>query len=623
MAIVAVGAVAASVATLYAVHQWNARWVAHSRTVARVARDLRVATVDGERTARASAGSSALRIAPSADSARRSTRALADTLARFTADNPAQHRAAEQIRAAVERWDSAATTVQPRRGPGPIAAEAWSASAGRVTEIERAEGAFLQAEDLLYAQRLRRERVWQVATLVTVLAELTALTLVLLRFRRQLVAEAVREVDQQAQLEEQAIELEAQASELEEANADLSRAAGEASLARGVTESIVREQQALIRALPDTVLVFDRSGRMLKVESTAGTLLSRPPEAMLGRSLHELLPQETADRCLAAIHEALGEQHLVEVEYDVSHADRVVSWAATASPMGRGIVVWVARDITDRRAHELQQRQRHKLEAIGQLAGGVAHDFNNMLTAIRAYAQLALGEVDAASAVADDLREIDSAATRAAALTRQLLAFSRNQALQPRFVTLAEVVAGVERMLQRLLVGDVRLCLERSPDDGLVYLDPGQIEQVVMNLAVNARDAMPEGGELRIETSATILTEPYHRDAFEIPPGDYATLTVEDEGTGMTPETLARIFEPFFTTKAVGRGTGLGLATVYGIVQQSGGHLAVETAVGKGTRFTVYFPHTAPELLEQAPSVAARSSPSAPVPPIPRAEQRS
>ncbi len=249
-----------------------------------------------------------------------------------------------------------------------------------------------------------------------------------------------------------------------------------------------------------------------------------------------------------------------------------------------------AQDITVQRQLEEQLLQTGKMEAIGQLAGGVAHDFNNLLTVIRGYGDLLQKQSDLAAASRDQIAEILEAARRASELTRQLLAFGRGQVLQLRNVNLNRVVEGIESLLLRLIGEDLELRVVRAPGLGLVKADPGQIEQVIMNLAVNARDAMTTGGRLTIETANTDLTEDEAGQHGIVAAGHYVMLAVTDTGAGMDQETVARAFEPFFTTKDPGQGTGLGLAMVYGIVKQSGGDIHVFTEPGHGTTFKIYFP---------------------------------
>lgn len=258
------------------------------------------------------------------------------------------------------------------------------------------------------------------------------------------------------------------------------------------------------------------------------------------------------------------------------------------------------------RATEVQLRHAQKLEAVGQLAAGVAHDFNNVLAVIMLNAQMIADGIRSGTPEIADAEEILSAAKRAADLTRQLLAFGRQQIFQLRVVDLNDVVAGVEKMLRRLISEDIEVRVVRGVALGKVEIDVGQMEQVIMNLAVNARDAMPEGGRLTIETSNVELSEEEAAARVDVKPGPYVLLAITDSGTGMDKETQTRIFEPFFTTKEIGRGTGLGLSTAFGIVRQSGGHIFVDSEVGVGTTFRIYLPRTERPSSLQAPLVPMR-----------------
>jgi two-component system, cell cycle sensor histidine kinase and response regulator CckA len=249
-------------------------------------------------------------------------------------------------------------------------------------------------------------------------------------------------------------------------------------------------------------------------------------------------------------------------------------------------------NVTERKRLESHFRQAQKMDAVGQLAGGVAHDFNNLLTVITSYSQMLLAELPPDSPACADVHEISRAAQRAALLTKQLLAFSRQQVLRPQLLALNTIVEGVERMLRRLVREDIAIVTKLEPELGTVEADPGQLEQILMNLVVNARDAMPNGGELRIETANVELDSEYTRRAADhaLVPGPYVMIAVSDDGIGMSTEMQRHIFEPFFTTKPLGEGTGLGLPTVYGIVKQSGGHVAFYSEPGLGTTFKIYLP---------------------------------
>ncbi|MFZ0211657.1 MAG: PAS domain S-box protein [Candidatus Acidiferrales bacterium] len=376
------------------------------------------------------------------------------------------------------------------------------------------------------------------------------------------------------------------------------------AIERKRTETALRESEArfrvLIEQLPAVLWTTDRD---LRFTSSVGAGLMRlglKPQEVVGKTLYEFF--RTDDRTLlpiAAHRRALnGESVTFHVEWGGG------SYACHAEPLrnGQGEVLGVismALDITDRKQLEAQLRQAQKMEAVGRLAGGIAHDFNNLLMVIQGYTELLLDKLGAQHPLRRNADQIHDASQRAASLTRQLLAFSRKQMLAPQVLNIQSVVSDMEKMLRRLIGEDVELVTTNPQGLWHVKADRSQIEQVILNLAVNSRDAMPDGGKLTIETSNVELDNSYSRHAV-VEPGEYVLLAVSDTGCGMDSDTQAHVFEPFFTTKEKGKGTGLGLATVYGIVKQSGGYIWVYSEIAKGTSFKVYLPRVRePELAPQ------------------------
>jgi PAS domain S-box-containing protein len=365
---------------------------------------------------------------------------------------------------------------------------------------------------------------------------------------------------------------------------------------------------ALAGAISDVVVVLDRDGRYLDVVSRHGELLVRPANELLGRTIHDVFPAETADLFVRWIHHVLDTGRSIEDEYEIEINGRRAWFAAIVASLTDTTVLWVARDITERKALEEQLRQSTKMEAVGRLAGGVAHDFNNLLTAISTNADLALSAAASGQDVREELGQIKRAADRATALTRQLLAFSRKQMLQLRLLDINAVVREAGNFLSRLIGEHIELVTHLDANTWPVVADAGQLTQVVMNLAVNARDAMPNGGVLTITTGNLKVTELLAARHRGLAVGEYVVLTMRDTGSGMDRRTQERVFEPFFTTKEQGRGTGLGLATVYGIVKQSNGYIQLASTPGHGTTFWIFLPRAAGvvEAVEKAPSLPER-----------------
>jgi hypothetical protein len=330
----------------------------------------------------------------------------------------------------------------------------------------------------------------------------------------------------------------------------------------------------------------------------ARTMFDRSESEIVGHNVSILMPEPYRSEHDSYIADYLrtGESKVIGVGREVQGQRRdgstfPINLAVTEFQLhNRRYFVAIVRDISEQKTLEAQLHQSQKMEAFGQLAGGVAHDFNNLLTVISGYSELLLAMLPADDEKRGMVTDIRDAGNRAASLTRQLLAFSRRQIIQPRVLDLNAVVADVERMLRRVIGEDVQLVTVLQPAISAVRADPVQVEQVILNLAVNSRDAMPDGGMLTIETSEVELGESYTNAYADVRPGRFVMLAIRDTGSGITPEVKARLFEPFFTTKGVGRGTGLGLAVVQGIVSQSDGIIDVETGAGAGTTFRIYLP---------------------------------
>ena len=393
-------------------------------------------------------------------------------------------------------------------------------------------------------------------------------------------------------------------------------------VSRGVDLDDV-EYRGLLEAAPDAMVVVDQRGQIILLNLQAEKQFGYHRDELLGQPVTNIIPVGFAERLIAddlrSAAEALAQQIGTGIELSGRRKDgSEFPIEIMLSPLesADGILVTAAiRDISVRKAAEDQLLQAQKLESIGRLAGGIAHDFNNMLFVINGHAEMLDQDLVPERRAKLDLdetlrnvRAIREAGERAATLTAQLLSFSRQQIIRPTVLDLNAAVDGLEPMVRKLIGENMRLVVKLGDDTGHIRADSGQLDQILVNLVVNARDAMPDGGTVTIETGDVLIDEPYAIEHFDLGPGSYVMLVVSDTGVGMDRETREHIFEPFFTTKTLGKGTGLGLATAYGIVHQAGGHIWVYSEPGVGSTFKLYFPRVeAPETTER-PTVVATAA---------------
>jgi PAS domain S-box-containing protein len=399
-------------------------------------------------------------------------------------------------------------------------------------------------------------------------------------------------------------ELTARARQLVRTHQEMKSAVAE----RKRTAERLSQLASIIELSSDAIVIYTLDGTIVSWNTGAEGVYGYSANEVLGQPRSVLLPPDNPDD-LPAIVGTLKRGERIQ-RYETVHmrkGGQRIDVSLTMSPVkdGNDEIVGAAaitRDISDRKLLEKQLRQAQRMEALGQLSGGIAHDFNNLLSVISGYCELLEPELPPDGVLHRNCEQIKKAGAKAAGLTRQLLAFTRQQVLEPRILDLNAVVLDLEKMLNRVIGEDVELRTSLDRSLASVKADRGQIEQVIMNLVVNARDAMPNGGRL---TANIIVDESFARLHHPQAPGAYVRLSVADTGIGMDAETQARIFEPFFTTKEVGKGTGLGLSTVYGVIRQSGGHIWVDSQLGRGTTFEVYLPMVQESARHEKPSVGA------------------
>jgi two-component system cell cycle sensor histidine kinase/response regulator CckA len=641
---IALAALGLTCLLLYAVNRGTLRALLQGREVSRIGREAQGLATDRESGVRGFLLSHDRRFLEPELRGRPLLKSKLDSLVSLTSVRSSQRDRAKAIRDAVGRWERGYVFAALKH------AEAGDSVALRDTELAGKElfdsvraafGSFESAEERIYRMRAAWLRFIGKFTLGAVLVEILLLLGVLYWLRTRALAQAKHALQQRDQLEEQKAELEAQADSLEAQAARLAEEATNAQAAtrsvevtnRQLAETVVRleaaQQEArqaqgereetlsvldlVLGSSPVGFALLDADLRLTRVNEALAGITGLPPEAHLGKKMEEIASPQSAAVMGPLMRRVLetGEpvknfqlnapkasDHSVE-QHKLVSVFRVEKASGT---LGIGILVI---DTTERMRLEEQLLQAQKMEAIGRLAGGIAHDFNNMLTAMKSYCELLLADMEKHDPRRSDVVEIGKAADRATALTRQLLAFSRQQVLHPEPLDLNHMVSEVEGMLRRLIGADTELITRLTPGLGMVTADSGEIQRVIVNLAVNARDAMPHGGKLSIETANVELDEDYALTHADAPAGSYVMLAVSDTGHGMSRETKERLFEPFFTTKDMGKGTGLGLSSVYGIVKQSGGNIWVYSEPEKGTSFKIYLPRIAEQVVVPSVKVPA------------------
>jgi PAS domain S-box-containing protein len=562
--------------------------------------------------------------------ARGPLKAKLDSLVRLSLDNPSQRDRAATVKSAVERWERgwALPALDPVNA-GHITIRDSLAGMELFDSIRSAFESFLNGQQRIANMRVRALALLGRISFALIVIEGILLLSVLLWLRSRSVKQTSLLLEQQGQLQSQSLDLQQQAAELEEQAVELEEQADEANrnatalaeMNESLSETVRRLEAAEVNAstatsrgdviesllnvllenAPVGVVLYDSSKRIVRVNPALGQMTGLNNADHSGMTVHELSSDDIADTVDAVLDDVLASgKPVMNVplagtnRVDVTRERYFVSSYFPVMLPGRerGVGAVVV-ETTQFRQLEEQLLQSQKMEAVGRLAGGVAHDFNNMLTAIMSYSDLILTDMPPESPLRNDMMEIVKAADKATALTRKLLAFSRQQVLRPTLVDLNGTVDGLRKMIKRLVGTSVELSVELGEGLWTVSADPIEVERVIMNLVLNARDAMPKGGSLSIETTNVAIDEEYASTHADTEPGDYVMVAITDTGMGMTREVRDKVFEPFFTTKEKGKGTGLGLPSVYGIVKQSGGFVWVYSEVGKGTTFKIYLPRAA------------------------------
>ena len=534
-----------------------------------------------------------------------------DSLRALTASDTGHLTRINAISVALDRWE--AEFAQPAIH-GEISGAAMLAGQPQFNDVRAAFDAFVAVSEGELKQESARVRGLQLLGVAVVLAELLAFVGILLYVIRGRLMRQARDLGrQQDLLEQQAVELELQMAEVQATNDSLAE-----------REERLRKSEEryryVARATRDAIYDWDiASNEFAWSEGMAGLFgYTKEDIETTPEWITSLVHPEDSERVTATFSSVLqggGDQW--KADYRLRRKDGKYSTVEgrahiVRQPDGKPQrVIGAITDRTQEQSLEVQLRQSQKMEAIGRLAGGIAHDFNNILTVIRMSSEFLLTDLPEGDEKFHDASEIMKAADRASRLTRQLLAFSRHQVLNPTLLSLNEIVSGMDGMVRRVVPENIQLLTELAPDIRPIRADAGQMEQVLLNLVINAADAMPNGGTLSIRTSTATVDSTFTARHLDVPAGRYVCLTVSDTGIGMDAETVARIFEPFFTTKGVGKGTGLGLSTVHGIITQSDGKIWVYSEPGEGTTFKIFLPQ-AEGTAEEANFVVAEDSESTP-----------
>lgn len=508
------------------------------------------------------------------------------SLTALLSDNPIQIRRLDAFTSLYRQWgEYGRKTIEMKSKGGPYQTDAVTAQGEELMDAMRLHLSFFSKteEDLLKVQS--REIEAATRNTVTVLLGLAILLGASLAFffRRQILAVS-------RTYETALLEAERQTNAFRESE---------------------QRYRTLVDFLPDAILVHRDETWLFANSSATRLFAARSPEELVGSSILTTVHSEFHETVRQRVNDVMSGRQTSLIELKLLRLDGTVFSAEASgtafSYEGAPAGLTVIRDVTSRKRLEEQLMQAGKMEAIGRLAGGIAHDFNNLLSVIIGFSQVTLEDLDEGNPIRKDIEEIEKCAKRAGDLTGQLLAFGRKQMLNPQALDMVEVVNGLEKLLRRIIGEDVELLISGSPQPCHVRADKVQLEQVIMNLAINAKDAMPRGGKLLIEVQTVNLDDSVKSKGDLIAPGPYVVLSVSDSGIGMDAETQNRIFEPFFTTKELGKGTGLGLATVYGIVKQSSGYIWVYSEVGRGTTFKVYLPRASSSDLDSKPATVKPS----------------